>query len=236
MSDDLGQDKSNDVVGKLYLDAVEALKKLRDAIDDSTGLDSTVEQAFSEVIREKKYQDFVKRNGQEREETTISASKLPLGTFGSGEHRSFWVENGETYKYVEQPYELGWKTLQRLVERCKEANLEASISARKSWHFPSWTLLVEVFPSVEKSVEASPEKRSTSFEDVAQASSNAITRKEALKKGYHQGWKDALDSMRSIMTKHGNTYPEAENSCYEYWRSSLLSWMRDEQSSEVPRT
>ncbi len=91
----------------MYIEAVEALKKLRDAVDDNTGLDYTVEQVFSEVIREKRYQDFVQRNGQEREEDSINKSKLPPGTFGSGEHTSFWVENGETYKYVEQPYELG---------------------------------------------------------------------------------------------------------------------------------
>ncbi len=101
MSDDSVQNKND--IDKLYTVAVEALKLLRDAIDDNTGLDGTVERAFSEVVREKRYQDFAKRNGQEREETANTDSKWPSSTVGSGEHTSLWMKNKETYKYVEQP-------------------------------------------------------------------------------------------------------------------------------------
>ncbi len=42
--------------------------------------------------------------------------------------------------------------------------------------------------------------------------------------------------MHFIMTQGSSTYSQAENICYEYWKGSLLTWMRDEDSSEAPPT
>lgn len=210
-----------------YRTAVKALQALLGSEDENA-----VERAFAEVISQQRYQAYSQQNGKERKDEITPASPLSSGTFGTSDHKNLWIKNGEVHKYTAQPYELSWESLRSLVKRCEETNLEASISARKSWHFPSWTFLLEVFKTTDTTQTHSESVRGTDTTHIPMTNSQSYD--TGKRKGYHQGWKDALDIMGTMINRYDLPYSRAENGCLEYWRSPLLQWMRGDTSSEVP--
>jgi hypothetical protein len=97
--------------------------------------------------------------------------------------------------------------------------LQVSVSAVRSWYYPGWTLLLEFTEG------SKPKERATSSKASAGEQQGELD-VYSYKKGYHQGFKDALDLVNGLVDD-SLAFPMAEWHCRQYWRGPLLLWLRD---------
>ena len=63
---------------------------------------------------------------------------------GADDHISLWKRDGAPSVFVAQPYALKLAELDGIVSYCRKYELDCSVDASKSWHFPGQTLRVEM--------------------------------------------------------------------------------------------
>lgn len=144
-----------------YLKAVDALN---DLLSEENGGDS-VHRAFAEVVQERWRDDYLAReklkpaHGRHVCIHRLIGKRCPedtaRGTYADAtcashyipraDHLSEWrAEDGKRY-IVSQPYgRWDYNSLKELIAFCDRLGLEATIDASRSWHFPGWTMLVEI--------------------------------------------------------------------------------------------
>ena len=69
--------------------------------------------------------------------------RMPCSIPG-GDHDSMWMDNKGRLVYVSQPYSLSGASLGRVVRYCEREGLRLDISTADAWHFPGWTMLVQI--------------------------------------------------------------------------------------------
>lgn len=130
-----------------YAEAVAALERLRDLHGLNTAL-RAVGDALSETIREA----FLRRTGLVRANGGADARRLLGRVPRDVAPVRLGVDHEDAFRrprtravdlVIGQPYSLEWSSLQRLVDHCRELGLEARVTG-ESWHFPRWTVLVEI--------------------------------------------------------------------------------------------
>jgi hypothetical protein len=144
-----------------------------------------------------------------------------------GEINSQWIKDDDVISCVAHEYTMNWPMLQWLVHHCKAHGLEASIDAQRSWHFPGRTVLLEITRPPQRDQD---ETKQELAEDLLAPASSSAPGFAPQKKGYHQGWKDALDVMRALMNQSDKSFAGAEYLCFDYWRGPLLRWVRDDEA------
>lgn len=207
-----------------YTQAIEAL----DALLQVSSL-AEVERACAAVLHEPRRRAYAEKHGEEvtDPQALVALPDSPLRQVSWYEHQSEWVVDGKLASVVVQPYhDLSFQTLQRLVQECQQKGLHVSVSAVRSWYYPGWTLLLEYTEGSEPEVNAA----------TADASAAAPAREQqgvfeaySYKKGYHQGFTDALDLVNSLVDG-SLAFPEATWHCRQYWRGPLLLWLRNEHA------
>jgi predicted TIM-barrel fold metal-dependent hydrolase len=59
------------------------------------------------------------------------------------DHPSLWIKAGKPFSFVSQPYGLSLQDLREIVAYCEEHDLDVSVDAGASWHYPGATVAVE---------------------------------------------------------------------------------------------
>jgi hypothetical protein len=223
MTDEVTLRKFNHNPSPEYTRAVEAL----DALLQVSSL-AEVERACAAALHEPRRQAYAEKHGEEvTDPATLAAlPDSPLRQVSWYDHQSEWVVDGKLASVVVQPYhDLSFQTLQHLVKECQEKGLHVSVSAVRSWYYPGWTLLLEFTEGAESEARAAPDAS-----DAAPArNQQGVFEAYSYKKGYHQGFTDALDLIRSLMDD-SLPFFEAAWHCRQYWRGPLLLWLRNEHA------
>jgi len=122
--------------------AVEALQALEDA--------GTMDAACAEATRDYREQLYIERRGVTLSSgwhflerlTGRRAVRDPM-RFAWLDHTSLWIKAGKPFSFVSQPYGLSLQDLREIVAYCEEHNLDVSVDAGTSWHYPGATVAVE---------------------------------------------------------------------------------------------
>lgn len=129
----------------LYREAVKCLERLY----SEEGLDS-VQRAQAEVtskgIEEILGQDWKYSKAHPAIEKIIGIKRdfwHELRVPGE-DHSKLLLKGRKPWAFLTEPYGIGWETLQKLVDFCKQHKLAANIDARLSAHFPGQTVAILV--------------------------------------------------------------------------------------------
>jgi hypothetical protein len=126
----------------MYKETVEAIRQLVKA----EGLEHA-ERAFAEAVSTRRRKERLKGGYIHSEENqdayAVIGTETPI-RFPGDDHMSAVLKGRQPIACIAQPYHMGWETLCSLVDFCKGRGLKAEISAKHSWHFPGWTLLLAV--------------------------------------------------------------------------------------------
>ena len=124
-----------------YWNAVQALEAL-DA--DEAG------QAYIEATGGRRMDSYIERRGVKPTTGSPFIERLtgdravpnPV-RFAWLDHPSLWIKAGKPFSFVSQPYGLSLQDLREIVAYCEEHNLDVSVDAGASWHYPGATVAVE---------------------------------------------------------------------------------------------
>ena len=89
--------------------------------------------------------------GQGKESEEFYCSDCLPGPTSWLDHATIWNDEHGRVLYG-QPYEMNIEDLQRIVRVCEKYELDVSIRADRSWHFPGSTILVEMRPERARSI------------------------------------------------------------------------------------
>ena len=133
----------------------EAVKVLTELLAEE-GL-VTVDGAIAEVLQPARLAAFCSKEMLKEAQGRLCAKRLigkkctrtgPRGCEcrpkGAHDHVSLWKKNGAPSVYVAQPYSLSLAELEGIVSYCRKYDLDCSVDAGRSWHFPGQTLQVEM--------------------------------------------------------------------------------------------
>ncbi|MFJ8065824.1 hypothetical protein ACIQYS_14435 [Psychrobacillus sp. NPDC096426] len=131
-----------------YFAAYNALNELMKV---ESGID-LVGRCYSDVIHKERENIFMQRMGVKKTKGVASAKRL-VGKRGNidllidkvpgSDHSNLWIKDGKPYSFTIEPYTLGKKTLEELIDYCGENGLDFNIS-NHSFHNPAGTFLVEI--------------------------------------------------------------------------------------------
>lgn len=220
MTDEIILHKFNHDPSPEYTRAIEALDALL-----QIGSLAEVERACAAFLHEPRQRAYAEKHGEKVTDPAALAAlpDSPLRRVAWYDHQSEWVVDGKLASVVAQPYhDLSFQTLQGLVQECQEKGLQVSVSAVRSWYYPGWTLLLEFTEGTEpEKVKATADPPAAPVRD-----QQGVFEAYSYKKGYHQGFTDALDLVSSLVD-NSLPFPEAAWHCRQYWRGPLLLWLRD---------
>lgn len=131
----------------------EAVKVLQGLLEEE-GINA-VDAAIAEVLQPARLASFCSSNSLAPAQGRLCAKRLigkkctrtgPYGCEcnpkGAHDHVSLWKKNGAPSVYVAQPYSLSLAELEGIVSYCRKYDLDCSVDAGRSWHFPGQTLQV----------------------------------------------------------------------------------------------
>jgi hypothetical protein len=128
---------------KEYHEAVAALCSLGDAGDWDLVL-----RAFAETVADRRRENFARHYGVTPSRSGHPCVNRLLGKpcrdicppIPGSDHTSLWLKGGRPWGIVTQPY--GISSVHQMAEFAGRYNLEMTVDAWLSWHFPGSTVLV----------------------------------------------------------------------------------------------
>ena len=129
----------------LYKQTVEDIREL---YRRGESYDRAVAEALCEINYKIVTEGLTESSGARCTTKLVKGGRCGCGSFDhdrlpGSDHTIMLNKDGKPHVYITQPYDLAYEEMKKIVEHCEEHGLRADIHAT-SWHFPGWTLCIEV--------------------------------------------------------------------------------------------